>query len=142
MSSLSYKIITPERVVLEGEAKAVTAMTSEGEITVLPGHVPLVALLKAGEMRVQNPNGANELLAVSTGMLEVQASNRIVILADSAERSEELELAQIEIAKKKAEETLLAARNQDEVAFADAAAHLEKELARYRVALKKGKAKI
>lgn len=136
MAKLTYKIITPERVVLEGEAASLSVMTESGEITVLPGHIPLASLLRAGEMRVKTPDGKEELLAVSTGLIEVQEHNQIVILAQSAERSEELELAQIEEAKKRAEDALKNIRNREDVSFADAAAHLERELARYRVALK------
>ncbi len=136
MATLEYKVITPERVVLEGTAVSISVMTENGEITVLPGHVPLASLLKAGEMRIKTADGKEELLAVSTGMVEVKKDNQIVILANTAERSEELELAQIEEAKKRAEDALKNIRNRDDVSFADAAAHMERELARYRVALK------
>lgn len=136
MKNLSYKIITPERIVLEGEAASLSAMTESGEITILPGHIPLVSLLRAGEMRLRTVDGKDELLAVSTGVIEVQKNNQIVILAQTAERSEELELAEIEAAKTRAEEALKNIRNREEVGFANAAALLERELARYRVALK------
>ncbi|MCG3772886.1 MAG: ATP synthase epsilon chain [Nitrosomonadaceae bacterium] len=136
MKNLTYKIITPERVVLEGEATSLSVMTEDGEITVLPGHIPLASLLKAGEMRVRTLEGKEELLAVSTGLLEVKKNNQIVILANTAERSEELELEKIETAKRLAEEALKNIRNREDVSFASAAAHLERELARYRVAVK------
>lgn len=135
MAELTYKIITPERVVLEGQATALSVMTEDGEVTILPGHIPLAALLRAGEMRLKTTQG-EELLAISTGLLQVHPHNQIVILADTAERSEELELAAIEEAKKKAEDALKNVRDREDVAFANAAALLERELARYRVALK------
>lgn len=135
MATLHYKIVTPERLVLEGEAESITTMTQDGEITILPHHEALVTLLKAGEMQVKQASEV-ESLAVSTGMITVD-QNGVTILADTAERSDELELAQIEEAKKRAEENLINTRNRDDVGFADAAAHLERELARYRVALKK-----
>lgn len=135
MAQLKLKIVTPERVVFESTADSLTAMTENGEITVLPNHIPLATLLRAGEMRIMN--GKEEtILAVSTGLLEVRGANEIVILADSAERSEELELTAIEEAKKRAEQALVEAKNKDSVSFADAAAHMERELARYRVAVK------
>lgn len=135
---LTYTIVTPERIVQEGEADSVSVMTSLGEITILPQHIPLVALMKAGEMRIKN--GKEEmLLATSTGLVEVRSGSKIVVLADSAERSDELEVTAIEAAKKRAEEALAEARNRNDVSTADAAAHLERELARYRVAVKKGK---
>ncbi len=135
MAQLQITIVTPERIVFEGTIDSLTAMTETGEITILPNHVPLATLLKAGEMRAMV--GKEELyLAASTGLLEVKPGNQIVVLADSAERSEELELAQIEEAKQRAEEAVSEARHKNDVAFADAAAHLERELARYRVAMK------
>lgn len=136
MAQLKLKIVTPERVVFESTADSLTAMTENGEVTILPNHIPLATLLRAGEMRIMQ--GKEEtMLAVSTGLLEVRGANEIVILADTAERSEELELAAIEEAKKRAEAALIEAKSKDAVSFADAAAHLERELARYRVALKK-----
>ncbi len=136
MLTLSYKILTPERLVMEGEALSVSVMTESGEITVLPGHIPLATLLKAGEMRVRDVQGNESLLAVSTGLFEIKNGNEIIVLADTAERSEELELAAVEAAKQRAEQALTEARNREDVSLADAAAHLERELARYRVALK------
>lgn len=135
MSQLSLKIVTPERVVFEDNVDSVTAMTENGEITVLPNHVPLVSLLRAGEMRLVNA-GKETMLAVSTGLIEIRPGNIIIILADTAERSEELDLQKIEEAKKLAEQRLVESRNSNDVSFADAAAHLERELARYRVATK------
>lgn len=135
MNKLVYKIVTPERVVLEGEADSLTAMSSTGEITILPKHMAIATLLRAGELRVKNGN-AEEMFAHSSGLLEVNEKGEVVILADTAEHADELELVKIEEARKRAEEALKEARNKNDVGFADAAAHLERELARYRVALK------
>jgi len=136
MSKISLKIVTPERVVYEDEVDSVTAMTENGEITVLPGHVPLVTNLRAGEMRLKKGN-EEILLAASTGFLEVRSGAEVVILADTAERVEELELEKIEAAKERARQILTEKRHADDVSFADAAAAMERELARYKVALKK-----
>lgn len=136
MSKLQIKVVTPERVVFEDSVDSVSMMTENGEITILPNHVPLVSLLRAGEMRLSD-SGNQSLLAVSTGLVEVRDGNNVIILADTAERSEELELEKIEEARKLAEKRLEEARDQDDVAYADAAAHLEREIARYRVASKK-----
>lgn len=135
MAKLTIQIVTPERIVFAGDADSVSVMTERGEITILPNHIPVVALLKAGEMRLKS-NGDETLMSVSTGVLEVRPGSRVVILADTAERSEELELQKIEEAKALAEHRLADARRKNDVSFADAAAHLERELVRYRVALK------
>lgn len=133
---LTYSIITPERTVAEGTARKISVSTRQGEITLLPGHAELTTLLAPGEMRVVNAEGIEVLLAVSTGTLRI-AHDALVILADTAERSEELALEAIEQAKKAADEALKNVRAGDDVAYAFAAAALERELARYRVALKK-----
>lgn len=132
---LSLKIVTPERVVYEDTVDSVTAMTESGEITVLPGHVPLVTNLRSGEMKLMT-QGKEQWLAASTGFLEVRGGNEVVILADTAERVEELELEKIEAAKAHAEK-LMQEKHVDDVSFAMAAAALERELARYKVAMRK-----
>lgn len=137
MSKISLKIVTPEKVVFEDTAvDSVSAMTESGEVTILPGHIPLVSNLQPGEARYKK-EGEEFLLAHSTGFLEVRGGNQVVILADTAERHEELDLKKIEEAKEKARKLLEEKRNIDEVAFAEAAAMMERELARERVAKKK-----
>jgi len=132
---LILKIVTPERIVFEDEVDSVSVMTEQGEVTILSHHIPLVANLRAGELRCKK-NGEEYLLVTSTGILEVHPGNQVIILADTAERSEELELEKIQEAKVRAQKLLSEKRNIDDVAFTDAAALLERELARHRVALK------
>lgn len=136
MSHLQLKIVTPERLVYEAQVDSVTAMTTAGEVTILLGHISLVAPLRAGEMRIKIGN-EEEFLAVSTGFLEVRDGKIVSVLADTAERLEELELSKIEEAKQRAEAMLKEKKFADDRAFADAAAHLERELARYKVAMRK-----
>lgn len=138
MASLQLKIVTPERVVYEDTVDSVTATTQMGEITILPNHVPLVTNLRAGELSVR-VKGEEQFLVASSGFLEVRPGNIIVILADTAERVEELELEKIAEAKERARLLLEEKRHVDDVAFADAAAMLERELARERVAIRRKK---
>src|SRR3989338_5813133 len=111
-------------------------MTESGEVTISPGHVSLVSNLRAGELRVKKL-GVESFLVASTGFLEVRDGKEVVILADTAERVEELELEKIEAAKERARAMLSEKRAVDDVAYANAAAGLERELARERVALKR-----
>jgi len=135
MTKINLKIVTPERVVFEDSVDSISAMTENGEITILPNHIPLVSLLRAGEMRLKDGE-TNSLLAVSTGLIEVRPGNQVIILADTAERSDELALEEIEKAKDLALQRLEEARNQSDVAYADAMVHLEREIARHKVASK------
>jgi F-type H+-transporting ATPase subunit epsilon len=135
MKLLDFELTTPERVAVQAKVRQVSIPTTEGEITVLPDHLPLVAPIQAGELRVVNEDGSEMLLAVSGGFVTVHPGNRLAILADSAERADELDLKAIEEAKARAEE-LLKEKFDDEERYADAAAGLARELARLRVVRK------
>ena len=91
MKKIQLKIVTPERVVVETMVDSVTVMTQMGEVTVLPNHVPLVAALQPGELRMK-VGGEESFLVSSTGFLQVRGNNEGVILSDTAERVSELEL--------------------------------------------------
>jgi F-type H+-transporting ATPase subunit epsilon len=131
---IKFKIVTPERTVFEDEIDQVTLPTQEGEITVLANHIPLISVLQAGEL-VAKKGGEEIAMAVSGGMVEVR-SNEITILADTAERAEEIDLARAEEAKQKAEKLKDERIQTDEAQYATAAAILEKNLARIKVARK------
>jgi F-type H+-transporting ATPase subunit epsilon len=133
MSKLQFEITTPERVVLTREAESVTIPTAEGEITVLPGHVPLVGVLKAGMITVRL-DGKEEFLAVAGGFLEIQPGGKVIALADSADRADELDLAKVESARTSAAEALAGVRRADEISSAAAVAALEREMSRLKVA--------
>jgi F-type H+-transporting ATPase subunit epsilon len=132
---IKYSIITPERTVAEGQARQLSVTTPQGEITLRNGHAPLTTLIVPGEIRVIGATGEETLLAISTGVLHI-IKNVITILADTAERSEELALEAIERAKAEAYATLKGVRADEDVAYAAVAATLEREVARYRVAIK------
>ncbi|MBI4458000.1 ATP synthase F1 subunit epsilon [Candidatus Uhrbacteria bacterium] len=132
MASISFELTTPERIVLKEEADGLTVPTRAGEITVLPGHIPLVSELAPGMITVHK-GGQESYLAVSGGFLEVQPGSRVIILADSAERAEELDLKKVEEARERAQKLLEEKRQAADVSSAAAVASLERELARLRV---------
>lgn len=132
---INFEITTPERIVYRDEIDQVTIPTQDGEITVLPNHIPLVSLLVPGALTIKK-NGEEVFMATSGGFIEVQPGNKVIVLADTAERSEELDMAAIEEAKDRARKVLAEKRNVDDVAFTDAAAGLERELARLKVVRK------
>lgn len=140
MQKLKLQLVTPERVVYEALVDQVTAMTEAGEVTILPGHIPLVATLRSGELRTKT-DGKEELLVASTGFIEVRPGSEVVILADTAERAEELDLTSIEAARDRAKKALEEVRHEEDVDFTALSASLERELARHRVALKRKKYK-
>lgn len=130
---IHLELITPERVVFKTDVDQVTLPTAMGEITVLPNHSPLVATLVPGVARLKNSQGEEEV-AVSGGFIEILQDNVVRVLADTAERGHELDLHTIEEAKARAEKVMKEAVHSDDASFAAAAAGLERELARYRVA--------
>jgi len=129
--SIKFEIVTPERIVFSREIVQVIVPTTSGEITVLPDHIPLVSVLKPGVLEIKEADGKMEIMAVSGGFLEV-LSGKIVVLADTAERAEELDEKRIEEAHRRAEERKKEAVEADDIQFANIAAQLEKELARMK----------
>ena len=129
LNCFKFEIVTPERVVLKASVRQVSIPTVEGEITVLPMHVPLVSLLKTGVIEAVLEDGGRDVMAVSGGLVEVLA-DKVVILADSAERAAEMDEAAIEAAHQRAEALKKQAQDQDDVEFARLSALIERETAR------------
>ncbi|MBD3281307.1 ATP synthase F1 subunit epsilon [Candidatus Uhrbacteria bacterium] len=135
MSLLQFKLITPERIVFEKKVSQVTLPTMDGEISILPSHIPLVAELVPGVAMLREHNHSEDV-AVSGGFIQVDKEGNVTVLADTAERGEDLNLRDIEEAKARAEQVMRESARGNDEAFARAAAELERELARYRVARK------
>lgn len=135
MDKINFKIITPEKSVFSEKVEQVTMMTAEGEITVLPGHVPLVGILRPGELHFKK-DGQEHPLAVSGGFVEIRPDSEVVILADTAERAEEINLERAEAAKERAEKLLQETRNREDVDYASLQVALEKALNRLKIAKK------
>ncbi|MDD5031445.1 MAG: ATP synthase F1 subunit epsilon [Patescibacteria group bacterium] len=127
--TIKFEVVTPERVVLKENIHQVTVPTRSGEITVLPNHTPLISILKPGVIELKKENGEVEIMSVSGGFIEV-LKNKVVILADTAERAEELDLKRAEEARIRAEKIKEETRHEDAESFAAITAQLEKELAR------------
>lgn len=128
---IHLKIITPGRIVYEDNIEQVSFPTRAGEITILPNHIPLVTLLGAGVITLKK-DGLEHHLASYGGFVEILPDSQVNILADSAERAEDLALEKVEVAYKQAEEALKETRYADESEHAIAVAALERELARIK----------
>lgn len=131
LNIIRFEIATPERIVLKEDILQVTVPTRQGEITVLPNHIPLVATLAPGVIDIRKADGVIEIMSVSGGFLEV-LRDKVVILADTAERAEELDESRLEEARKRAENTKQDMVHFDREQFADVNAQIAKELARGR----------
>ena len=126
-----FKLVTPERILFEEEVVSATLPSESGEITVLNNHVPIVSNLVAGVAELKRPDGSVEDVALSSGVIKV-GNNTITVLAETAERGDELDLKVIEEARKKAEKLMNETVSDNEESYAYAAAMMERELARYK----------
>ncbi len=137
MSGIKLDIVTAERVVYSEDVDVVIAPGVEGQLGILPHHTPLMTTLQAGELRVRK-GGEEFSLAISGGFLEVRP-DRVIVLADAAERAEEIDAARAEEAKRRAEEAL--SRRVPGIDAARAEATLRRSLIRLKVAEKRRKRK-
>lgn len=130
---LQFEIVTAERQVYADEVDIVVAPGSEGELGILPHHAPLVTQLVPGELRVRRGNQEVSLF-VSGGFLEVRP-DKVVVLADTAERAEEIDVARAEEARRRAQERLRERPRDLDAARAELA--LRRSLVRLRLAEKR-----
>jgi F-type H+-transporting ATPase subunit epsilon len=103
-TKLSLEIVTPDRLLVREEVDEVVVPGSEGYLGILPGHAPLLATLKVGELWYRTGQ-EKHFLAIAFGFVEV-LPERVTILAQIAERAQEIDVARAEAAKKRAEERL------------------------------------
>lgn len=127
--TFSLKLIAPDGIKYDQEVPEVSLPTPSGQITILPNHMPLISLMSPGEIIIKTSN-KEHILASEGGIVEV-SNNIVKILADSAEDIDSLDHLKIEEAKKHAEHLL--ANAKDDVEFADATAHLEKQIAKLSI---------
>ena len=130
MAKLSVEIVTGERSVYkEDDVDMVVAPGADGSLGILPSHAPLISLLATGELRIKK-GGDEEVLVTFGGFIEV-VNNKVLILADSAERIEEIDFARAEQSRDRAEEAI---RNRQSIQdLAEAEAALRRAAVRLRV---------
>ncbi len=100
-----FTLVSAERLLYQGPVRQLAAPGVEGELGILPGHSPLLSRLRPGELRITTPDGETEYLYVSGGMLEVQPFG-VTVLADTAERAEEIDARAAEAARERAQVAL------------------------------------
>ena len=100
--SFSLEIVAPDRVVFQGEATSVTAPGTMGGFQVLFNHAPLLSSLDVGPLKVKNTQGVDTVYATGGGYLEVRENN-VVVLVESAEKPEEIDVERARSARARAE---------------------------------------
>ncbi len=133
VTSFKLEIVTPQRLILSDEVTELIAPGAEGYFGVLPGHIPFITTLDIGELVYRK--GQNERhLAVTWGYAEVQG-DKVIVLAEAAERAEEIDATRAERARERAERRIRDWGEGDEtIDFARAQAALQRALTRLQVA--------
>jgi len=126
---LHVALVSPERVLYEGEAQMVVCRPADGEIAFLPGHVPFVGALGPYPVRVIRDGAPDVIAAVHAGFVEMR-DDRVTVLSDVAELPDQIDVLRAETAKEAAERTLAGDPDNPVVAAALARANLRLEVAR------------
>ena len=130
VNTVHLDIVSAEEKLFSKKVRTMTVTGSEGELGILPGHVPLLTALKPGMVQVVLEDGKDELFYIAGGFLEVQPDH-ITVLADTAVRGGDLDEQEIIAAEKRAMEAMADAKG--EVSYAQAAAELARAVAQLRV---------
>ncbi len=125
---LLLEIVTPQGLVFSSEVDEVTASGSEGEFGVLPGHVPFITTLKIGMLTCKKGN-ETLIFFVNWGYAEI-GPDKVIVLADSAEKSDEIDVERAREAMKRAEELL---KKAEDVDFARAESAVERSVTRIQI---------
>lgn len=138
MAVIKLDVVTAERMTFSDEVDAIVAPGVEGQLGILPHHAPLMTMLQPGELLIKK-GGEEFSIVVAGGFLEVRP-DRVIVLADAAERVEEIDIARAEEAKRRAEERLGEPMPDVDVAQAEAA--LRRALVRLEVTGRRRKVKL
>jgi F-type H+-transporting ATPase subunit epsilon len=130
VATLRLEIVTAERTVFADDVSEVVAWGVEGQLGILPHHAPLMTMLQPGDLLIKKDD-EEHYLAISGGFLEVRP-DKVIILADTCERAEEIDVERAEAARRRAEEILKTRPPEMDTAAAEAA--LRRSLARIKVA--------
>ncbi|HMQ51606.1 MAG TPA: F0F1 ATP synthase subunit epsilon [Anaerolineae bacterium] len=137
MADLHLEIVTIEGKVFDDHVNMVVAPGVEGVMGILPRHAPLLTRLNFGELQIRKSGQEDIFFAIGGGVMEVQP-NHVIVLADSAEQAEEIDLARAEAARQRAQERLAQAKS-GEIDFSQAESSLRRSVARIKVAQRRRK---
>ncbi len=131
LSTFLLEIVTPERLVYSEQVDSITARGIEGELGILPGHIPMVTPLQIAPIYIKNGK-ENKRVAIGGGFIEVR-KDKVVVLAESAEFPENIDVDRARAAKERAERRLSSQSNQDHFDHRRAEIALQKAVNRINV---------
>ncbi len=132
---IQLEVVTVERPIFNDEVDMVIAPGSEGVLGILPRHAPLLTALNYGELIIRKQGEEDQILAIGGGFMEVQPS-KVTVLADVAERADEINVERAEAARDRAEQ-LLEAGGLSPADLIRAEAAMKRALIRLKVAHKR-----
>ncbi|MDO8530811.1 MAG: F0F1 ATP synthase subunit epsilon [Dehalococcoidia bacterium] len=127
---IRFELVTAERIVFQDDVDVVIVPGVEGELAVLPRHAPLLTVIQPGEIRLRK-KGEESSIVVTGGFLEVRP-DKVTVLADAAERAEEIDASRAEAAMKSAEERMKGKLAPEDLRLAESA--LRRAVVRLKVA--------
>lgn len=130
--TIKLEVVTPENAVVDEDAKIVVAPGNLGEFGVLPGHTTFLTTLKTGTIRYTDSGDQERFVFVSGGFAEA-LPDKVTVLAESAERRRDIDVARVKAAVERAEKRLAEQRQKESVDFTRAKAALERALQRLRL---------
>jgi F-type H+-transporting ATPase subunit epsilon len=131
--SIKLEIVTPDKAVVNEDVNIVMAPGSLGEFGVLIGHTPFLTTLKTGIIRYTDAQGTDQYVFVSGGFVEA-LPDKVTVLAESAEKTEEIDLDRAKAAQERAEKRLEEARTKEDIDADRAKAALERAVVRINLA--------
>lgn len=123
-------VVSAEELIFSGRVSHLAVSGQEGELGIMPGHTPLLTPIKPGMVNMVKQNGDEEVIYISGGFLEVQPGG-VTVLADTAIRGEDLDLAKAEASKKAAEDQII--NPNTDIDYARVTSELAKAIAQLRV---------
>lgn len=132
MATLRLEIVTIEGRIFDDQINMVVAPGIEGMLGILPRHAPLLTALNFGELQIKRTGEADEFFAIGGGVMEVQPDH-VIILANSADKADDIDIAAVEAARKRAEERLAEAKSSG-ANFEEAEESLRRQAVRAKVA--------
>ncbi|CAM4167885.1 ATP synthase F0F1 subunit epsilon [Streptococcus penaeicida] len=116
MTHMTVQVVTPDGVKYDHQAKFISVTTPEGEMGILPKHINIIAPLVIHEMKIRRTDDDNHVdwIAINGGIIEVK-DNVVTIVADSAERSRDIDISRAERAKQRAERQIEEAKSSKDI---------------------------
>jgi F-type H+-transporting ATPase subunit epsilon len=134
--TIHLEIVTPEKMALETDVDSVQIPGLDGELGILPGHTPLISQLKPAGLLTYVQNGTTSQLVISEGFVEVMP-NRVKVLAEWAERPDEIDVKRAIEAKERAERLIAQAASDPSIDAAQATIEYDRAVTRLQVAERK-----